>query len=138
MKAKEAAEVIDGIIQSLRDNPAQFNIAVNTSVAGAVGVGGPGGPGIVGVAQGGGVGFMGVASAPSQVQIDIAQGRAKEELTQEFERCLAVLEQIRDEILKKTPSKSRLEKLVDSLKEKWLPNVIAATVAQLIARVVAS
>ncbi|HAM58061.1 MAG TPA: hypothetical protein DCQ64_22670 [Candidatus Rokubacteria bacterium] len=54
MKAGEAAQIVEEMVKSLKASPGQFNIKINITTAGAVGIGGSGGAGIVGIAQGGG------------------------------------------------------------------------------------
>jgi len=135
MQATEAAQVIDEMIKSLRAKPGQFNINVRVVTAGAVGIGGSGGPGIVGIAQGGGVGVSASASAPSQMTVEIAQQHGQQEFSAQLGQMLATLEGIRDELLQPEPSKSGIQKFLDSLSSKWLPEVIISVVAKLIASI---
>ena len=138
MKPKEAAQVIDAIVKSLRENPTQFPINVGISMAGAVGIGGAGGPGIVGIAQGGGVGFSASASAPSQVAINIAQQQGLAQLDAEYNALLSTLEEIKVELLKSDPSKMKADRLLNRLVGTWIPDVVINVVAQLIAAAVGS
>ena len=131
MQPMEAAQIIEAVVKSLRAKPGQFHL--NVMVAGAVGVGGLGGHGIVGIAEGGGVGVLASASAPSQMTVNIAQGRAEAQFGAELEQLLAMLEEIKSEILKPLPSKARADGLVKRLVGTWLPDTIVAVVAQLIA-----
>jgi len=132
MKPEEAAQVIDVIVKSLRDNPGQFNLNVEVTVAGAVGVGGPGGPGIVGISQGGGTGVSASASAPSEMTINIAQCRAEAQFGAELERLLSTLDDIKAEVLRPDASADRAQGLLKRLVT-WVPETIVAVVAQLIA-----
>ncbi len=95
MEAREAAVVIDRIIESLRSNPAQFNINVSVTTTGAIGVGGSGGPGIVGIAHGGGTGFSATASAPTAAQVHIAQQPGFQQLSSEMSAMLETLQQLK-------------------------------------------
>lgn len=133
MKPNEAAQVIDSIVASLRDNPTQFHVNVGVTVNGAVGVGGAGGHGIVGISQGGGIGFLASAAAPSQMTVNIAQQQGLSQLDAEFTARLATLEEIKAEILRSDPSKAKAEGLLKRLVGTWFPDVIVAVVAQLIA-----
>ena len=133
MKPKEAAQVIDAIVKSLRDNPTQFHVNVGITMAGAVGIGGMGGPGIVGIAQGGGVGFSASASAPGQVAIDIAQQQGIAQLDAEYGALLTTLEEIKAEVLKSNPSKMKANGLLKRLVGTWIPDVIVAVVAKVVA-----
>lgn len=79
----------------MRNNPAQFQFTVNITTVGAMGVGGAGGHGIVAAANApGSVGFSATASAPSQMQIQIAEQRANQELNAQFARIEQVLQAI--------------------------------------------
>ena len=133
MQPTEAAQIIDAVVKSLRAKPGQFHLNVKVKVAGAVGVGGLGGPGIVGIAQGGGVGVSASASAPSQMTVNVAQGQAEAQFGAELEQLLATLEEIKSEILKPVPSKACADGLVRRLVGTWIPETIVAVVAQLIA-----
>ena len=132
MQATEAAQVIDEMIKSLRANPGQFNINVRVVTAGAVGIGGSGGPGIVGIAQGGGVGVSASAGAPSQMTVEIARQQGQRELSAQLGQMLTTLEEIRNELLQPKPSKSRIQNFLDSLSSKWLPEAIISVVTKLI------
>ena len=58
MNHTDAVKIIEAILTSMRENASQFNFNVNVTTVGAMGVGGPGGHGIVAVANGpGSVGF---------------------------------------------------------------------------------
>lgn len=134
MQAQEAADVINQMLKSLRANRGQFSIKINVSTAGAIGVGGAGGPGIVGVAQGGGVGFSATAAAPNAMTIQIAQDQGLQKFDGQFEQMLGVLDAIKAEFTKPAPSKAKVTQLLGSL-DKWVPPVIAAVLGQLAASV---
>lgn len=136
MQAHEAAQVVDEIVKSLQANPGQFNIRINVSTAGAVGIGGAGGPGIVGISQGGGVGFSATAAAPSAMTIQIARDQGQQQFGEQFDQMLRVLDAIKTEFAKPAPSKAKVTRLLDSL-DKWVPPVIAAVIGQLAASVFA-
>lgn len=133
MEPEDAVLVLDEIIGSLRENPGQFNISVVVNTAGAVGIGGPGGPGIVGIAHGGGTGVHASASAPSQVAIDIARGQVESRLDEEFGSLLQTLDEIKAEIQRPDASADRAKGLLKRIGD-WVPNVVAAVVAHLVAR----
>lgn len=137
MQAQEAVQIVDEIVKSLRANPAQFNVRINITTAGAVGIGGSGGAGIVGIAQGGGIGFAATAAAPSAMTIQIARDHAQQQFGEQFEKMLTVLDAIKVEFSKSAPSKAKVGRLLDSL-DKWVPPVIAAVIGQLAASVFGS
>jgi hypothetical protein len=131
MEAKEAAAVIDKIIESLRSNPGQFNINVNVTTAGAIGIGGSGGAGIVGISHGGGTGFSATASAPSAAQVHIAQQHGLHQLSAEMSMMIGTLEELKSELLSKQPDKSRIQTFLGTLGGKWLPAVITQVLVEL-------
>jgi len=134
MKAEEAAQIIEEMAKSLKANPRQFNLKINVTTAGAVGIGGSGGAGIVGIAQGGGVGVAATASAPNAMTVEIAQEHGIQKFTEQSDKTLEILDTIKAEFLKSSPSKSTVNRLLGSL-EKWVPPVIAAVIGQLAASV---
>lgn len=137
MKAEEAAQIVEEMAKSLKANPSQFNIKINITTAGAVGIGGSGGAGIVGIAQGGGIGVAATASAPNAMTVQIAQDHGVQKFAEQFEKTLAILDAIKAEFSKSSPSKSKVNQLLGSL-EKWVPPVIAAVIGQLAASVFGS
>jgi hypothetical protein len=132
MKPKEAVLVLDEMIKSLRQNPSQFNIKVEVNTAGAVGIGGSGGHGIVGIAQGGGTGFSATASTPSQMTLNIATDAADSQLRGEMDALVATLEEIKTELARPHASADKAHGLLKRVGN-WVPNVIVAVVAHLIA-----
>lgn len=119
----------------MRENPAQFNFTVNVTTVGAMGIGGPGGPGIVGIANGPGVGVYASASAPSQMQIQISEQRANQELNAQFTKIQSILESIIMELENTTISREKSETFIGKLKSTWLPNVVIATIAAILEQV---
>jgi len=135
MNNNEAAFLIQTMLKSMRENPAQFNFTVNVTTVGAMGIGGPGGPGIVGIANGPGVGVYASASAPSQMQIQISEQRANQELNAQFTKIQSILESIIMELENTTISREKSETFIGKLKSTWLPNVVIATIAAILEQV---
>jgi hypothetical protein len=131
MEGKEAAAVIDRIVESLRSNPGQFNINVNVTTTGAIGIGGSGGAGIVGIARGSGTGFSATASAPSAAHVHIARQHGLDELSVEVSRMIGTLEQVKSQLLSVHPDKSRIQTFLSALGGKWLPDAITQVVVEL-------
>jgi hypothetical protein len=131
VEAKEAAAVLDGVIESLRSKPGQFNINVNVTTAGAIGIGGSGGAGIIGISNGGGTGFSATASVPSAAQIHIAQQQGLQQLSAEMSTTIESLEKLKAELLSTHPDRHRIRSFLSSLSGKWLPEVIIQVVVEL-------
>lgn len=135
MNNNEAAFLIQTMLKSMRENPVQFNFTVNVTTVGAMGIGGPGGAGIVGIANGSGVGVYASASAPSQMQIQISEQRANQELNAQFTKIQSILESIITELENTTISREKSETFIGKLKSTWLPNVVIATIAAILEQV---
>lgn len=135
MNNNEAAFLIQTMLKSMRENPAQFNFTVNVTTVGAMGIGGPGGAGIVGIANGPGMGVYASASAPSQMQIQISEQRANQELNAQFTKIQSILESIITELENTTISREKSETFIGKLKSTWLPNVVIATIAAILEQV---
>lgn len=134
MNNNEAAFLIETMLKSMRENPAQFNFSVNVTTVGAMGIGGPGGAGIVGIANGPGVGVYASASAPSQMQIQIAEQQANQEFNVQFGKIQSILETIIAELKSNTMSREQSETFVGKLRSTWLPNVVVTAIAAILER----
>lgn len=135
MNNNEAVFLVETMLKSMQENPAQFNFSVSVTTVGAMGVGGSGGAGIVGIANGPGVGVNVSASAPSQMQIQIAEQRANHELNAQFSEIQATLELIISELKSNTLSREKNETFLRKLKSTWLPNVVVTAIAAILERV---
>lgn len=138
MKTTEAAELVEVILESMRRNPAQFVFHVEVTTVGAIGVGGPGGHGIVGIANGPGVGVYASASAPTTMQIQISERAANEELNVQFQAAQRALEAIVQELRAQTMSAEKRDSFVAQLKSTWLPNVLVSLVTAILSGAIAS
>ena len=132
MNTQEATTLIQSILDSIKTNPAQFQFNVTVSSAGAVGIGGPGGPGIVGISNGGGVGFQASASAPTNLQIQIAQEQASAEMHAEVSAALKALESIVQELKSQTMTEAKRDGFIGQLKSTLLPNAITTIVGKVL------
>ena len=135
MNNNEAAFLVEVILKSMMENPAQFHFSVNVTTVGAMGIGGPGGAGIVGIANGPGVGVYASASAPSQMQIKIVEERANQELNAQFAQIQTILESIIAELKSNTLSREKSESFVGKLKSTWFPNALVTAIAAILEKV---
>jgi len=131
MNTQEAAQIIEAIANSIRENPSQFQFAVHVSIIGASGTAYGGGVGMMGVAQGGGTGIHASAST-GNMQIEIAQERGESAMNQQIEALVSHLSVMAQELKSGSPDKSKLKKMFESLKDTWVPGVISSVVGNLL------
>ena len=136
MNPSEGAQLIETMLESMKRNPAQFQFNVNVTTVGAMGVGGPGGHGIVGIANGPGVGVYASASAPSAMQIQIAEQSANQQLNTQFQAIQRTLEAIVQELKTQAMSAEKRDGFIGQLKTTWLPNVLVTLVASILTAVI--
>ncbi len=135
MEILEAAELIDAIARSIRENPSQFHLEVNVIGPQSTAVGG--GVGLSVQARGGGPGSttIGYQSTISGANIEIAQKAANGAIRQEMSALVQALNNLTSELRSTSPDKKRINAILDSLKQSWVPNVITSVVANIITRI---
>jgi hypothetical protein len=94
-----------------------------------MGVGGPGGPGIVGIANGGGIGFSASASAPSQISLQIAEQRANQELNAQFAQIDQTLQELIASLKANSITPEKKETTLERLKKTWMPKVLVSVIS---------
>jgi hypothetical protein len=132
MNTQEATTLIQSILDSMKTNPTQFNFNVSVKTIGAMGIGGPGGAGIVGIANGGGIGFQASAASPSSMQIEIAQQQANAHINAQADVALNALESIVQELRNQSMSVAKRDGFIAQLKTTWLPNVVVTLVGAIL------
>ena len=131
MDPHHAAQVLDSIVDSLKQNPSQFHFNVNVSATGMSATSHGGGIGAIGIAQGGGTGIHASASM-NDAQIHIAQSKADGAINEECQLLLDTLSEIAKEFRAKSPNKSKLKRMYESIKGTWVPGIITSVVGNLI------
>jgi hypothetical protein len=131
MHPHHAAQVIESIVESLKNNPNQFQFNVHVSATGMTATSQGGGVGAIGIAQGGGTGIRATAST-NDAQIQIAQRKADVAINEEFQSLLNALSEIAHEMRAESPDQSKVKRIYESLKGKWIPGVITSVVGNLI------
>lgn len=131
MNTQEAAQIIEAIANSIRENPSQFQFAVHVKIIGASGTAYGGGVGMMGIAQGGGTGINASASA-GNMQIEIAQEKGENAMNQQIQALFNHLLEMAQELKRDSPDKSKLNKMYESLKSTWVPGVISSVVGNLL------
>ena len=132
MEILEAADLIDMIAKSIQDKPSQFHFEIKITGTKATAIGG--GVGLSVQAHGGGPGSttIGYQSTLSGASIEIAQKTANEAIRQEMSALVQILGNLAVELRSASPDKKRISTVLDSLKQSWIPNLIASVVANII------
>jgi hypothetical protein len=135
MKASEAAELIDMIARSIQENPSQFHFEINVIGTQATAIGG--GTGLSVQAHGGEPGSttIGYQSTISGANIEIARKAANGAIRQEMSALVQTLNNLASELRSSSPDKGRINKIWDSLKQSWIPNVITSVIGSIIAKI---
>jgi hypothetical protein len=135
MNAREGAEIVRAISDSLRANPAQFQM--NITVTGQR-VTSHGGTGVRITAVGGGPGSTTIGQKVSLdgASIEISQARASEAMTQQLEALVDILDKIARELESPSPDKPMLERTYRSLVGTWVPGVITSVIGNVLTKAV--
>lgn len=129
MNKEEFIEIVEKIIQSLKENPDQFHVNVNVSTTGLKVESTGRSTGIRSTVYGG-TGIHATAEVGKE-DIEIAQGLADKEFKKRLDRLIESLEKIKTEASKDIPDKNRIRRLVDELKL-YAPAMIGAVLSKLL------
>jgi hypothetical protein len=123
VEPREAADIIQAIGDSLRSDPHQFQISVRVS---GQTITSHGGTGLSITASGGGPGSTTVGQVVSVdgTQIEIAQDKAVQAMTDQVAALIDSLDEIAAELRSPSPDKSRIQRIFDSLRDTWVPGLI--------------
>jgi hypothetical protein len=135
MNARDGAEIVRAIRDSLRANPAQFQLNINVT---GQRVTSHGGTGVRITAVGGGPGSttIGQKVTLDGASVEIAQAHATEAINQQFEALVNALDVIARELEASSPDKSILERVYRSLGGTWVPGVITSVIGNVLGKVV--
>ncbi|MCJ7426441.1 MAG: hypothetical protein MUO17_04860, partial [Dehalococcoidales bacterium] len=130
---KEAAEIIDSMIEAIRANPNQFQIEVNVS---GQSINVSGGIGLNISATGGGPGSTTIGQNISldDTQIEIAQKAGINAMNQQIKALIESLNAISRELKSQTPNKQGISKIYQSLTNTWVPQLITSVLGSILAR----
>jgi hypothetical protein len=134
MNRTEAAKVIDEIINSLKDNPSQFQLQLSINAIGQQ-VTSHGGTGMNISVTGGGPGSTTIGNevlVDSTSSVKIAQQRGVQAMNEQFTALLTTLNTISDQLKTHAPDKSLIQRLTASLKNTWVPGVIVGVVSNVV------
>jgi len=137
MNTQEAAQVIEAMVRSLQENPAQFHFTVQVTSIGAQGTAYGGGVGMVGIGRDGGTGISASASG-GNVKARVVREKANEAAGQQIQELLNHLSAVALELRSPSPDKSKLQKMAEAMKGKLIPDLIVSVVANLISASVGS
>jgi hypothetical protein len=134
MEAYEAAELIEAIARSVRENPGQFHFDITVTGTKATAIGGGTGLSVQAVGSEAGSTTIGFQSSVGPANIEIAQRTANAAIQQEMSALVQTLNNLVSELRSKNPDKKRIDTILASLKQSWIPNVIASVVANIITK----
>jgi hypothetical protein len=133
MDKETAIKLIQVIVDSLENNPSQFNFEIN--VVGTSVVNKAPGIGMAVNASGGGLGSttIGLQSSVSASDVKISQKRANKEIQRQITELTTNLRAIIDELKKPKPDENKIKGFFQSLVGKWIPDVITKTIGGILA-----
>jgi hypothetical protein len=125
MERHEAAALLETVAKSLRDNPQQLHFNVTVNVGSITGFTAQNSGGIGFQANNtGGVGFQSSTNI-GDVQVKIAQERAKPAIDRQFGELVYQLESAASELRGATPDRGKLRSAAAWLGKEWIPGVIS-------------
>jgi len=135
MEIHEAAEIIEAIARSVKENPNQFHFELNITGTRATAIGGGTGLSVQAIGGGPGSKTIGFQSTISSPDIEIAQKTANTATQREMLALAEALNNLASELRLTTPNKKRITEILDSLKQSWVPNMITSIVANIITKI---
>jgi hypothetical protein len=135
MTPTEAADLIETIIASLKDNPNQFTLSIK--LVGQQITASNGGIGLKVTAVGGGPGSTTIGNQVSTTgaQIQISPQQAHAAFDQQTHALVETLQTIATQLRAPTPDQSVIQRAMGSLKNTWVPGVIIGVVGNLVTKV---
>lgn len=134
MEIYEAAELVEAIAKSIAENPSQFHFEINVTGARVTAFGSGTGLSVQAIGGGPGSKTVGFQSSISGANVEVAQKAANAAISQEMSALVKALNKLASELRSTTPSKKRINAILDTLKQSWVPNVISSVVASIITR----
>lgn len=133
MNKEEFIEIVEKMIQSLKENPNQFHVNINISTTGLRVESSGGSTGISSTVYGG-TGISARAEA-GKGDIEITQGIANHEFKKRLDKLIESLEKIKTEVKREKPDKNRIRSLVDELRP-YGPAIVGAVLNKILDLVV--
>lgn len=135
MNINEAVDIIEGIIQSLRDNPKQFNISIHVT---GQNITSHGGTGLSITATGGesGSNTIGQVVSANGADIRISQERGMQVMDDQLNALIQTLHKISIQLQSSSPDKGVIKQLYNSLKNSWVPGAIVSIVGSVLTKAI--
>lgn len=123
MESREAADIVQAISDSLRSDPGQFHIRIN--IVGQK-ISSHGGTGLKITATGGGPESTTVGQIVSLdgTHMEISRDQVDQAMAQQVTALINSLDAIAAELRAASPDKSKIQHILDSLKDTWVPGLI--------------
>ena len=136
MQIEEATELLDVMARSLAENPGQFHFTINITGTQATSIGG--GTGLSVQAMGGEPGSttIGYQSSLNQPNVEISHATADAAIREQIGALVDALNGLASELRSTTPNRNRMREIMKVMEQSWVPNVITAVVASIIATTV--
>jgi len=135
VNAREGAEVIRAVAESLRNNPDQFHININVTGQKITSHGGTG-LSIAVVGGGPASSTIGQTVTVGGADVEVARARGEQAFDEQYSELLDVLEQIAAELEGGSPDTGMLGRLHNSLLGTWVPGVVTSVVGSVLAHTV--
>jgi len=136
MNEKEAAEIIDAMVDSIRINPNLFQIEINVTGQSISNV--SGGTGLSVSATGGAPGSITIGQRISMngTQIRIAQKAGHDAMNQQIQFLIDSLCTISNELRSQRPDTNKISRAYQSLKNTWVPSLITSVLGSILAQTI--
>ena len=133
MTPHEAADLITVIRSEIIKNPNQFTVEISITGQNIVS---NGGIGMNVSVTGGGPGSHTIGNQVSMggANIQLAQKQVNGAMTEQLNSLIAVLDKIILEIKNQNPDKSKIQTLINSLKNTWVPGVIIGVIGNAVSK----
>ena len=135
MNTTEAAELIEGIIDSIKSDPSQFHLSINVTGQQVTSYGGTGMHISV---TGGGAGSTTIGNkvSLSGASVEIAHQQGVQAINEQMNALFRTLTEISQQLRSQSPDKSLIQRLVGSLKNTWVPGVIVGMVGNAVSKAI--
>lgn len=132
MNKREAAGIIDSMIEPIKTDPQQFQIKINVTGQSVSNVSGGTGLAISAIGGGPGSNTIGQKVTLNGAQIEIARKAASDAMNQEMETLINSLSTISKELKSQKLDKERILKVYESIKKKtWVPSLITSVLGSI-------
>ena len=136
MNKREASEIIDSMIESIRNNPNQFQIEVKVTGQSVSNIGSGTGLSVSAVGGGQGSTTIGQNVSMNGAKIEIAQKAGIGAINQQIQTLIESLSTISNELKSQDPDKKKISRVYQSLKNTWVPSLITSVLGSILVKVI--